>query len=309
MADLEMATRAMRHHEDALLMHENVVHIAVIETGKRTCAIEIGLKQEEDHASVALLPALPDALPVPDEAGNLKGSHHKVDVVRRVVGEARKFDTPAYPDKMRPAKGGVSCGNPLAYPHPDAGTGTFGGLLTINDSPYLVSSHHVIYGTQGQDGEDVIQQGPKDGGKVPANAVAQNTYGVDNELVDVGFAAIVGEVGELVTDGTVCFGKFDGIGEAKQFDEIKKCGRTTGKSIGTVQSIFATIKIGEITYRDQLLLDLVATHGDSGSFILDTENKIVGLLMAGTNGGQVYANKIANVMAEGTGHLPKPVTS
>lgn len=88
---------------------------------------------------------------------------------------------------------------------------------------------------------------------------------------------------------------------------VRKRGRTTALTHGVVASTDATIAvdfgdgIGVRKLRDQLRIDSCAgrfgDHGDSGSVLVDVENRVVGLYCAGTASGSTgFANPIDPVL-------------
>ena len=70
--------------------------------------------------------------------------------------------------------------------------------------------------------------------------------------------------------------------------EVKKSGRTTGLTTGTVQLLDASVQVGygggrTALFTNQILTTNMSKGGDSGSLLVDGEgNKAVGLLFAGS---------------------------
>lgn len=99
-------------------------------------------------------------------------------------------------------------------------------------------------------------------------------------------------------------GELEGIRDGTIGDFVEKTGRTTGHTLGTIESIgSARVSYGEkglAFYSDQLVIrgssgDFSA-GGDSGSAIVDEDGFLIGLLFAG-GGGVTIANRISNVVA------------
>jgi hypothetical protein len=78
---------------------------------------------------------------------------------------------------------------------------------------------------------------------------------------------------------------------------VQKTGRTTEHTVGTLQSVSATVRvkydIGLIaTFYDQIVISQTpdepgfSAGGDSGSLVYDMEKKCIGLLFAGSEGGE-----------------------
>jgi hypothetical protein len=91
---------------------------------------------------------------------------------------------------------------------------------------------------------------------------------------------------------------------------VRKRGRTTGLTYGSVDGIAATVNvdygdgIGQHTLSNQVSIKadttknaLFSDHGDSGSVIVDDQGYVIGLLFAGAGAGTV-ANPIAAVLSE-----------
>ena len=77
-----------------------------------------------------------------------------------------------------------------------------------------------------------------------------------------------------------------GVGEATLGTRVKKSGRTTGFTTGAIQTIDMTVQIdydGPVaTFHGQLLATRMSQRGDSGSIVLDEQERVVGLLFAGS---------------------------
>ena len=97
------------------------------------------------------------------------------------------------------------------------------------------------------------------------------------------------EIGEVTEDT-----------EAELGMEVKKSGRTTGLTRGTVQLLDASVSVdyggGKIAlFTNQILTTNMSQGGDSGSLLVDGEgNKAVGLLFAGSDTVTIH-NPIASV--------------
>ena len=82
---------------------------------------------------------------------------------------------------------------------------------------------------------------------------------------------------------------------------IKKSGRTTALTTGEVQqvNVTATVQYGEnqtALFTDQLLAGAMSQGGDSGSAVLDSNNRLIGLLFAGSENTTII-NRIENVFS------------
>lgn len=107
---------------------------------------------------------------------------------------------------------------------------------------------------------------------------------------------------EIVRHSILGVGPPTGSAEAHVGTFIKKHGRTTGFTQGQILQEDLTIQVqygeGEIaTFEDQLLAGAMSAGGDSGSAVLNNDNKVVGLLFAGSEKFTII-NPIQYVMIE-----------
>ena len=164
-----------------------------------------------------------------------------------------------------------------------------------------------------------------DGGR-PRDVVARLTKFVRlqknrSNLVDAAIAAVPDsiEVDPLKYRG---LGTLAGVRTEPLSDReaVAKIGRTTGLTRGRVTAIevdnvVVEYDVGDLSFDDQIEIEgagnrTFSSGGDSGSAILDEENRICGLLFAGSetggrNGrGLTYANPIATVLRRLAIELP-----
>lgn len=102
-----------------------------------------------------------------------------------------------------------------------------------------------------------------------------------------------------VTDEILDIGTIEGLAEASLGMAVKKSGRTTGLTTGSIQQIDVTARVSYgadkvAQFEDQLLAGPMSQGGDSGSAVLDEENNLVGLLFAGSDTTTIF-NRIQNV--------------
>ncbi len=101
-------------------------------------------------------------------------------------------------------------------------------------------------------------------------------------------------------DNTILgFGSIAGVRDGTLGMNIKKSGRTTEITAGTIQQIDVTAQVTygtnkTATFTDQLMAGGMSQGGDSGSAVLDDQNYIVGLLFAGSTNSTII-NRIQNV--------------
>lgn len=227
----------------------------------------------------------------------------------------------AFPHRFRdrPAPGGVSVG------HRDITAGTIGSLARGLTAPranrlLVLSNNHVLANTNaGRIGDPILQPGPADGGRDPADKIA-----ILERFVPINFAA--GSVNYV--DAATAWAWPDRVrqehvylsGGTRTYFRIGttpvaptpglavgKSGRTTQLTRGTVTAIGVTINVSypggrSAQFRDQVRVvgstgDFSA-GGDSGSVIWtwDARRAPVALLFAG-GGGQTFGNRITRVLS------------
>ena len=116
-------------------------------------------------------------------------------------------------------------------------------------------------------------------------------------LVDAAIAEPVNQ--DDIKDEILGIGNISGIEEAGLGMSVKKFGRTTEFTTGSILQIDVTSTVNygggkTATFVDQLMAGNMSAGGDSGSAILSEDNKIVGLLFAGSSSSTII-NRIQNV--------------
>lgn len=105
---------------------------------------------------------------------------------------------------------------------------------------------------------------------------------------------------DLIADEIIDIGKIEGIDEAKLGSMVKKSGRTTGVTEGEVTALGVSLKV-ELEedeygwFSDQVVCDALVRPGDSGSLVVNEEQKAVGLVFAGSDQYSIF-NRISNVL-------------
>jgi len=249
------------------------------------------------------------------------------------------METDVYEDKMpkalrtgryRPMPGGVSGG------HPNISAGTL-SPMTIHGVKYIISCCHVLANSNDADlGDQTWQPGAYDGGQASdtighllrwvelhfeddettcpiANMAIRflnffaklfhshrraYTKSVEFNTVDAALSRAIDD--NDLSDEILDIGVPTGFAEAHISDSIKKSGRTTAVTHGTVLDTEGAAKVdygsnGVAMFEDQIITTKIAEGGDSGSLVLNDRNEIVGLLFAGSDSVTIV-NKISNVI-------------
>jgi hypothetical protein len=105
-----------------------------------------------------------------------------------------------------------------------------------------------------------------------------------------------------VKDEILQIGAIQGSAEGELGMAVKKSGRTTGFTTGEIEQVDVTVNVqygaGQIAmFTDQLMAGAMSQGGDSGSAVLDENNRLVGLLFAGSDTTTIM-NRIQNVFSE-----------
>lgn len=119
-----------------------------------------------------------------------------------------------------------------------------------------------------------------------------------DNLVDAAIARPLNE--SDVNPEILEIGSLNGVAEGELGLAVKKSGRTTGLSTGEIEQVDVTVNVqyGDRVARftDQLLAGPMSQGGDSGSAVLDHDDRLVGLLFAGSDNTTII-NRIGNVFA------------
>lgn len=123
--------------------------------------------------------------------------------------------------------------------------------------------------------------------------------------VDAAIGRVLGP--EMLTPVVAPWGMIAGISDAPLGTRVRKAGRTTEHTFGTVTGVEASVSVNYSSIPGQKLAPFAhqiiiegdggdfSAGGDSGSIILNDDNYAVGLLFAG-GGGQTIANPISEVV-------------
>jgi len=209
------------------------------------------------------------------------------------LGELR----PELQIKARPLQSGYSIG------HVKVTAGTLGAIVRKAGKYHVLSNSHVLaMSGKAHAGDKIVYPGPMDGGKAPANVVAQLTdfvqFDTTGALVNHVDAALAEINPELYAKLNFAIHKAASprvMGTARRGMKIVKSGRTTGKTRGEVIDVnfrfvmqYPGVK-GKIGFIDQVLCSRYSDGGDSGAIVVEEETgRIVGLHFAGASGGSVF---------------------
>ncbi|MBY0337078.1 MAG: S1 family peptidase [Acetobacteraceae bacterium] len=237
-------------------------------------------------------------------------ARNEVDL--RVVGTIRKLARPWYQRRQRPLLAGCSVG------HVNVTAGTLGCFVRLRASDRLamLSNSHVLADEgRARIGDPILQPGTADRGALPADRVAKLAAHVPLSLSRAN--AVDAAAAELMRGVAADTATIRGLGAIAgvRADPVLpgmaavKLGRTTGLTRGRVTAIelddvVVDFEIGQLRFDGQSEIEGVddepfSAGGDSGSVILDEDDRAWGLLFAGTDAGGsnglglTYANDLA----------------
>jgi len=322
-ANIEDIRRILTDVRGELLAKPNVIATGIgykISQGKQTDELSIVCSVDKKQAkqSLAAKELVPERI-------------QEVPTDVNVTGIIRALQAPT--GRFRPAPGGVSIG------HVNITAGTLGCLVKRDGGVFILSNNHVLANSNdASPGDPILQPGPYDGGRDPQDVIAELTEYVPIEFeggqstCPIGgsaagvlnlLAALTGSSTRLrptritaqpnlvdcaiarplepgdVKDEILNIGAIAGIAEGSLGMNVKKSGRTTGLTTGTIQQIDVTSRVSYgadkvALFEDQLLAGPMSQGGDSGSAVLDDSNNLIGLLFAGSDTTTIF-NRIQNV--------------
>ena len=324
-AEIPKLRDILKNNREQLLDRKNVVATGIgykITGDQKTATLSIVCSVTEKVAASKLRER--DLVP-----GSIGGA--TTDVVQ--TGRIRALQLPT--ERYRPAPGGVSIG------HHEITAGTLGCLVKKDGQTVILSNNHVLANSNNaQIGDPILQPGPYDGGRFPADHIADLLQfepisiigtpsdcsiagGVANFLN--GIARLLGSDARLkafsaqqidnrvdaaiarplnsadVKDDILEIGSVNGAASGELGMAIKKSGRTTRFTTGEILQIDVTVNVqyGQdqiARFTDQLMAGAMSQGGDSGSAVLDENNRLVGLLFAGSDQSTII-NRIENVFS------------
>jgi len=228
------------------------------------------------------------------------------------VVEIGKVELQSYTTRIRPAIPGYSIGR-AAEPRE---AGTFGMVVTRKGEAepyYLLSNSHAIAGSGfATKGDAIIQPGRADKGTAASDTIGKLTewipFDYDPKRYPNTVDAAIAELDKDVASAAIAkLGIPKGVNtNLKRGDYVQKVGRTSELSVARVEDIDLRIpstypdgsgKLTRVGFSDMVLVTYYSSGGDSGSGVLDMDNNVVGLHVAGSPTVGVFC-KIANVMQQ-----------
>ncbi|MFC0544757.1 hypothetical protein [Kutzneria chonburiensis] len=156
-------------------------------------------------------------------------------------------------------------------------------------------------------GDEMVHPSRVDGGTRAGDVVGTLCRAALSGSVDG--AAVLLAPGRSYRPSIVDIGPVIGTAAAARGTVVRKRGRTTGLTTGRIASVDATVLmdyrdgLGVRVLRDQIRIEavggIIGDYGDSGSAVVDPDNRVVGLYVAGNSSGTVaFASPIGKVLDE-----------
>ncbi len=231
---------------------------------------------------------------------------YELQVAQRDVGVGLLADTVHYTT----LEGGISIG-PSRVVGGSIFAGTLGAIVidnVTNQRAALTNFHVACVDSTWAVGDRQVQPSRIDTGSVPADEFGAILRATLSAEVDGSVLSI--DSGRTSSGDVVDIGNVRGTTPATLGAVVRKRGRTTGLTHGSVDGLGASVNIdygdgiGVRTLTNQISIatdttqnPLFSDHGDSGSVVIDANGFVIGLLFAG-GGTNTLANPIASVLSE-----------
>lgn len=207
--------------------------------------------------------------------------------------------------QTKPIQLGTSGGSIDDLDFPFCCGGTLGALVQNASGQYILSNNHVIArSNRATVGEGIVHPGLIDVGcaKIAGDVIADLSPYIpisftSSNLFDAAIAAV--RTGSVKTDGSILeIGPLSSTTVAPFLNQsIKKSGRTTGLTFGTVQAVDVTVSVtypskcgrtggSTAVFTNQFRTTDISDGGDSGSVVVEdllSAPRAVGLLFAGSS--------------------------
>lgn len=311
-----------RRVEDDLLASPGVVGVDIAEkitAGERTGQLGITVYVRNKYPVAQLRPQ--DRIPAEVEGVATDVVADEFVLHRALLAKDAEFPDARGAERHGVVLGGTSMGpsRSILLSPPDAPqtgeyviVGTLGALVTdragYGQVMGLTTFHAACVDDAWSVGDTMVHPSRADGGSSPADVIGSLCRAALSGSVDGAAALIANDRRHKAS--IVDIGLVTGTGVAVPGSIVRKRGRTTGLTVGTVTSTDATLSLdyrdglGVRVLRNQMRIavlggDVMGDYGDSGSAVVDADNRIVGLYFAGNVSGSVaFANPIGRVLDE-----------
>jgi hypothetical protein len=284
-----------RIHESRLLRKRNVVGVGIARKVTR------GIRTDEPCIVVFVEQKLPS-----EQLRKKDLIPERIETMKTdVVETGRIYALQSRTTRWRPAPGGVSIG------HYQISAGTLGVVVRRSGVRVILSNNHVLANSNSANiGDAILQPGPYDGG-TSTDRIATldqfvpivfdsfwdwllSLFGISRPVRNVVDAAVAKPLSDSdVSDDILEIGAVSGTAPAEIGMRVRKSGRTSGLTEGEVSAVAATVRVSYgglrvARFRDQIVAGAMSQGGDSGSLVVDSGNRAVGLLFAGSANTTIF---------------------
>jgi hypothetical protein len=272
--------------------------------GERTSQVAIRIHVEHKTDEVPADERVPAR--IDDAVTDVLERRYELHIAREAFDVSLQADTTHYTT----LQGGISMGPSRAI-NGFIFAGTLGAIVIdkANNQHAALTNFHVACVDNGWNvGDRMVQPSRIDTGIVPTDefgAIARATLSghVDGAVISI-------DSGRATSCGVVDIGQIRGTKAAALGVAVRKRGRTTGLTYGSVDGLSLSVSIdygdglGVHTLTNQVSIAadtshnaLFSDHGDSGSVIVDGNGYVVALLFGGA-GSSTVGNPVADVLSE-----------
>jgi len=322
MAQQSDVTQVKELHKEAILDKPNVVGVG---TGYK---VRGGVTTDELSIMVLVRQKLPVEALAPEALVSAEIEGVRTDVIQ--VGELRALQDRK--SRWRPAPGGVSIGHYLVTA---GTLGAVVRDRTTQDRLILSNNHVLANSNDANEGDAILQPGTADGGRQATDIIARlerfcpieysvapptcpTAIGLANvanaigrvlgtthrfqafqsfpQAINLVDAAVARPLeGGLIADEILEIGVVSGTAPATLGMAVRKSGRTTGLTSGTITVLDATVDVSyglgrTARFEGQIVTSAMSQGGDSGSLLVAGDSlQAVGLLFAGSDQTTIHS--------------------
>lgn len=247
--------------------------------------------------------------PVPKRVTASDATHDAEPITTDVI-EIGRLDTELFTGTSNPVASGVGVGNPL-----DDNVGTLGAIVRrrSNGTRALLSNAHVLARDGlAELGEEIVQPSTVDGGTTGADRVARLARFAPFEFTQTGFPNLVDAAIADLDPGRASTDEIRLLGHApkgitknvRRGMHVHKVGRTSDLTTAIIQDVHfrlqfrlrrTTTRRARVGFRRQVMCTRFTAPGDSGSLVLSSTGRAVGLHFAGSVTASIF-NRIDHVL-------------
>lgn len=155
-----------------------------------------------------------------------------------------------------------------------------------NTGTYILSNEHVMLALGASVGDKMAQDHYVDCICCDCNVIGRISEAINNTTVDCAIAKLDSDI--AIVNEIVGIGTIQGdvpVSTLIMGDPVRKVGRTTALTSGTIFAISSPVEVDGKIYNDQILVTAASgkfsDEGDSGAVVVNADTKVIGLLFGG----------------------------